>query len=312
MTCLFVFLFKEIEKNQVSHTILVSTCGDCVVSSSTKIDLNRVSGCTHEKADTRVFLHAAVYLKCFPVPNATHNSSTFIYSTTENASTATSAHAIASSLVADKSRALPVFHAITGCDTVSFFGWKGKLKAWNTWTAFPTVTSASLELGTGTANLSQEAFEKIEQFVVFMHEKKSTVTTVNAAKQKLFSQGCKAINPYISTEHQCCHLRPPGDGPKTKDNYGSHYGQHFARLRTRTTNWSTVAANKAVKQDANMQLPTFHVWPWATLKETSVQTTLMTAFESSSRICVSCCNFTSVQAMNLLSCRNTGLRLLNW
>ena len=39
------------------------------------------------------------------------------------------AHAIASSLVADKPRALLPFHAITGCDTVSFFRWKGKLKA---------------------------------------------------------------------------------------------------------------------------------------------------------------------------------------
>ena len=40
----------------------------------------------------------------------------------------TAAHAIASSLGADKSRALPTFHAVTDCDTVSFFGWKGKTK----------------------------------------------------------------------------------------------------------------------------------------------------------------------------------------
>ena len=39
------------------------------------------------------------------------------------------AHAIVSSLGADKSRALPAFHAVTECDTVLFFGWKGKLKA---------------------------------------------------------------------------------------------------------------------------------------------------------------------------------------
>ena len=38
----------------------------------------------------------------------------------------TAAHAIASSLGADKPRALPAFHAVTDCDTVSFFGWKGK------------------------------------------------------------------------------------------------------------------------------------------------------------------------------------------
>ena len=41
----------------------------------------------------------------------------------------TAAHAIASSLGADKSRPLPAFRAVTECDTVSFFGWKGKLKA---------------------------------------------------------------------------------------------------------------------------------------------------------------------------------------
>ena len=38
----------------------------------------------------------------------------------------TAAHAIASSLSEDKSRALPAFHAVTDCDTVSFFGRKGK------------------------------------------------------------------------------------------------------------------------------------------------------------------------------------------
>ena len=83
---------------------------------------------------------------------------------------------------------------------VSFFDWKGKLKAWITWTAFPTVTSAFLEFGTEKANLSQDAFEKIEQFVVFMYEKNSTATTVNAARQKLFSQRCKAIENIPNTQ----------------------------------------------------------------------------------------------------------------
>ena len=72
-----------------------------------------------------------------------------------------------------------------------------------------------------------------------------------------------------------------------------------------------MAANKAVKQNASEQLPTSYVLPYATLKETSMQTSLMTAFESSNQPCVSCCNFISVQIMNLLSCRKTGLRILN-
>ena len=62
-----------------------------------------------------------------------------------------------------------------------------------------------------------------------------------------------------------------------------------------------MAASKAVKQDASVQLPTSHVLPYATLEETAMQTSLMTAFESSSRFCVSCRNFIYVQVMNLLS-----------
>lgn len=42
------------------------------------------------------------------------------------------AHEIAKTLVI----ALPMFHAFTGCDTVSFFGGKGKKTAWDTWKAY--------------------------------------------------------------------------------------------------------------------------------------------------------------------------------
>ena len=96
----------------------------------------------------------------------------------------------------------------------------------------------------------------------------------------------------VSTEHQGCHLHPPGDGPSVKDNHGSHYGQHFVRLRTCAMNWSTVpvAANKAVKinlKNANVQLPTSHVLLYAALEETAMQTSLMTAFKYSSWLCVS-------------------------
>ena len=74
------------------------------------------------------------------------------------------------------------------------------MKVWNIWTAFPTVTSVFSELGTVKANLSQDAFEKIEQFVVFMYEKNSTATTVNAARQKVFSQRCKAFENISPTQ----------------------------------------------------------------------------------------------------------------
>ena len=49
------------------------------------------------------------------------------------------------------------------------------------------MTSAFSELGTETANLSQEAFEKTERFVAFRNEKRSTVTTVK-------QQNCRIQN----------------------------------------------------------------------------------------------------------------------
>ena len=48
---LFCFLSKEIERTSVSRKILVSTCSDSLVSSSTEVDLNHMSGYTHEGAD---------------------------------------------------------------------------------------------------------------------------------------------------------------------------------------------------------------------------------------------------------------------
>ena len=62
MTC-SAFFPKEIEGTPVSRKILVPTCGDSVVSSSTEADLSNTSGCTQEEADTRVFRHVADCVK---------------------------------------------------------------------------------------------------------------------------------------------------------------------------------------------------------------------------------------------------------
>ncbi len=35
-----------------------------------------------------------------------------------------------------------MFHAVTGCDLVSFFGGRGKQTAWDTWKVYRDVTPA--------------------------------------------------------------------------------------------------------------------------------------------------------------------------
>ena len=51
-----------------------------------------------------------------------------------------SINAICNSLAASKSRALPMFHALSGCDTTSSFRGKGKKSFWQAWQAFEEVT----------------------------------------------------------------------------------------------------------------------------------------------------------------------------
>jgi len=41
-------------------------------------------------------------------------------------------HSICANLGEEKSSCVPLFHALTGCDQVSFFDGRGKKNAWNT------------------------------------------------------------------------------------------------------------------------------------------------------------------------------------
>lgn len=56
------------------------------------------------------------------------------------------AHEISHGLGPLKSKTLPIFHALTGCDTVSFFPGRGKKSAWEAWQACPLVTDGFLQL----------------------------------------------------------------------------------------------------------------------------------------------------------------------
>ena len=49
-------------------------------------------------------------------------------------------NAICATLGDSRSRALPVFHTLTGCDTTSAFRGKGKKSAWQAWQAYEEVT----------------------------------------------------------------------------------------------------------------------------------------------------------------------------
>ena len=90
-------------------------------------------------------------------------------------------HAIASLVGPEKPRSLPVFHAFTGCDTVSCFSGKGKKTAWITWMACEEATSAFLEFSNNPEDVSEECLRKLERFVVLLYDRTSARMTRQAS-----------------------------------------------------------------------------------------------------------------------------------
>ena len=67
-----------------------------------------------------------------------------------------------------------MFHALTGCDTVSSFAGIGKKTAWAAWNVYPDVTEAFEELMHMAYPISDRTLEVIERFVVLMYRPKQS------------------------------------------------------------------------------------------------------------------------------------------
>jgi hypothetical protein len=106
------------------------------------------------------------------------------------------AHEMAAALGQDQSRAFAMFHALTGCDTVSAFVGHGKKTAWAVWNALPALTSALLSLVCAPAHVSEECLHTIERFVILMYDHTSICTDATEARKKLPK---KYISSCIST-----------------------------------------------------------------------------------------------------------------
>ena len=86
------------------------------------------------------------------------------------------AHQIAASLGPEMSCALPMFHALTGCNTVSSFAGHGKKTAWSTWKSLPELTEdALLKLADGPKEIPDDAMNITERFVILLFDRKWTM-----------------------------------------------------------------------------------------------------------------------------------------
>ncbi|KAG7158128.1 hypothetical protein Hamer_G001019, partial [Homarus americanus] len=183
---------------------LVVTDKKQVLTVPPRKDTANLAPCNHEEADTRMMVHAADALECghrrvlirhvdtdvviLAITLANERSEVLdelwlTFGIGKNRRYK-AAHQTAKALGPEKSRALPVFHAIAGCDTVS---------AWATWNAFPEVTTAFLSLASTPSELPDGVLSTLERFIVLLSDRTSTCCDVNMLRKKLFSRKSRSL-----------------------------------------------------------------------------------------------------------------------
>ena len=180
---------------------IYTTHGESVLSSS-----------THEEAGTRLMIHALdaslcghrrmkirsndtdVVVLAISVANTIQADKLWIaYGSGKHLHNLPS-HSIATSLGPEKLSALPMFHTLTGCDTVSFFGGRGKKSAWDVWKVFSELTPVLRSLTESPEDISEERLAVIERFVILLYDRTSSLTKVNKVRQELFSKKSKSLD----------------------------------------------------------------------------------------------------------------------
>ena len=96
-------------------------------------------------------------------------------------------HEIAAAIGPARSNTLPMFHAFTGCDNVSFFAGRGKKCAWHIWQGLEAVTETFAALSQ-TPDSIEEHLKPLERVVILLYDRTSASMDVNNARKKLFAK----------------------------------------------------------------------------------------------------------------------------
>ena len=191
---------------------IYTTHGEHVLSSANRVEMNTLEPCSHEEADTRLMVHALDATLCGHRRIQIRSNDTDVVVLAISVASSISvdelwiaygtgkhlrnipAHSIAASLGREKASALPMFHSITGCDTVSFFGGRGKKTAWDVWNVFPELTPVLEALAASPEDINEECMAIIEMFVVLLYDRTSSLKSVNEVRQELFSKKSRSLD----------------------------------------------------------------------------------------------------------------------
>ena len=188
---------------------------------------NPMPNCNHEEADTRIVVHllhafrndAAVTAlvrtvdtdvvvilvgKFYDLKAVKDNVDIWIAFGMGRSFSFISINRICTSLGEQKSRSLPVFHALSGCDTTSAFNGKGKKSAWQAWELCHEAVTPSLEFLSTHPFQQLEAdsthFRNLERMTVIMYDKSSPLASINETRMDLFCKHNRAIEKLPPTQ----------------------------------------------------------------------------------------------------------------
>lgn len=203
---LFMFLSEALLKGfDLNDKQLVITNGEAVLSKPPLVDSSSLAPCSHEEADSRIMRHAShavsynhhkllirsvdtddVVLAVARAQQLPLIDELWIAFGTGKSFQYLPAHEIAAGLGPEKAQVLPMFHALTGCDTVSSFAGHGKKTAWAVWKVFPELTNALLKLSSAPSYVPEDVMSTLEKFVILIYDRTSSCTYIDKARKKLF------------------------------------------------------------------------------------------------------------------------------
>ena len=194
--------------------------------SNCTINLAGVAPCSHEEADTGIFVHAR---------HATEAGSKVIMVKASDTDVLVIAVSVLQALqelglqqlwlafgqgqnlrwipvhdlcctLAEKSKRMLFFHAFTGCDIVSAFRGKGKKSAWQTWDVCDEASGVFCKLRKYPPVVDDEDLETLEKFVVMMYERSRTGECVYDARLDMFAGKQRPYEAILQPMQHCSNM----------------------------------------------------------------------------------------------------------
>ena len=211
-TDLFQFLSEQVIRLVTEEgKCIYATNGTNVICSLADADFSNLAPCSHEEADTRLFLHVsdAVRKGCRKVCVRTVDTDVIVIAIamyrrinldelwisfgTKSNFRYIPIHEVVADMDHHICTTLPMFHAFTGCDTVSSFCGRGKKTAWNAWNVFPEAKQVFEALQLMQTDMNESTMATVERFVVLLYNRTSDIMNVNESRKYLFTQKGRSL-----------------------------------------------------------------------------------------------------------------------